>query len=64
MQRLLESVFVDRDDDFAQSGPSRESFARLYRPLTAPRSCWPTWPSASPTTRTFGRIQRGTTRFE
>ncbi|MBC7763575.1 MAG: 5'-methylthioadenosine/S-adenosylhomocysteine nucleosidase [Candidatus Saccharibacteria bacterium] len=29
MQKLLESVFVDRDDDFAQSGPGRESFARL-----------------------------------
>lgn len=29
MQKLLESVFVERDDDFAQSGPGRESFARL-----------------------------------
>ncbi|WP_166404727.1 5'-methylthioadenosine/S-adenosylhomocysteine nucleosidase [Labedella endophytica] len=33
MQKLLESVFVDRDDDFAQSGPGRESFARLIEKI-------------------------------
>ena len=33
MQRLLESVFVERDDDFAQSGPGRESFARLIEKI-------------------------------